>query len=153
MRVHLKKIKLGDDINVDQIAALTPGFSGADLANLVNEAAILATRRKHDAVMLEDFTGAIERMIAGLEKKNRLINPKEREIVAWHEMGHALVSLALPGSETVHKVSIIPRGIGSLGYTINRPTEDRYLMTKQELENKMAVLLGGRAAESLLSPK
>lgn len=99
--------------------------------------------------MLEDFTGAIERMIAGLEKKNRLINPKEREIVAWHEMGHALVSLALPGSETVHKVSIIPRGIGSLGYTINRPTEDRYLMTKQELENKMAVLLGGRAAESL----
>ena len=149
LRVHLKKIKLGDDINVDQISALTPGFSGADLANLVNEAAILATRRKLDAVMLEDFTGAIERMIAGLEKKNRLINPKEREIVAWHEMGHALVSLALPGSETVHKVSIIPRGIGSLGYTINRPTEDRYLMTKQELENKMAVLLGGRAAESL----
>ena len=99
--------------------------------------------------MLEDFTGAIERMIAGLEKKNRLINPKEREIVAWHEMGHALVSLALPGSETVHKVSIIPRGIGSLGYTINRPTEDRYLMTQQELENKMAVLLGGRAAEAL----
>lgn len=149
LRVHLRKIKLGDDINVDQIAALTPGFSGADLANLVNEAAILATRRKHDAVMLEDFTGAIERMIAGLEKKNRLINPKEREIVAWHEMGHALVSLALPGAETVHKVSIIPRGIGSLGYTINRPTEDRYLMTQPELENKMAVLLGGRAAEAL----
>lgn len=149
LRVHLKKIKLGDDINVDQIAALTPGFSGADLANLVNEAAILATRRRHDAVMLEDFTGAIERMIAGLEKKNRLINPKEREIVAWHEMGHALVSLALPGAETVHKVSIIPRGIGSLGYTINRPTEDRYLMTQPELENKMAVLLGGRAAEAL----
>lgn len=99
--------------------------------------------------MLEDFTGAIERMIAGLEKKNRLINPKEREIVAYHEMGHALVSLALPGSETVHKVSIIPRGIGSLGYTINRPTEDRYLMTQPELENKMAVLLGGRAAEAL----
>ena len=149
LRVHLKKIRLGDDINVDQIAALTPGFSGADLANLVNEAAILATRRKHEAVMLEDFTGAVERMIAGLEKKNRLINPKEREIVAYHEMGHALVSLALPGSETVHKVSIIPRGIGALGYTINRPTEDRYLMTKQELENKMAVLLGGRAAEAL----
>lgn len=149
LRVHLKKITLGKDINVDQIAALTPGFSGADLANLVNEAAILATRRKHDAVTLEDFTGAIERMIAGLEKKNRLINPKEREIVAWHEMGHALVSLALPGTDTVHKVSIIPRGIGSLGYTINRPTEDRYLMTQQELENKMAVLLGGRAAEAL----
>ena len=149
LRVHLRKIKLGNDINVDQIAALTPGFSGADLANLVNEAAILATRRNHDAVMLEDFTGAIERMIAGLEKKNRLINPKEREIVAYHEMGHALVSLALPGAETVHKVSIIPRGIGSLGYTINRPTEDRYLMTQPELENKMAVLLGGRAAEAL----
>ena len=149
LRVHLKKIRLGNDIDVEKIAALTPGFSGADLANLVNEAAILATRRQHNAVMLDDFTGAIERMVAGLEKKNRLINPKEREIVAWHEMGHALVSLALPGSETVHKVSIIPRGIGSLGYTINRPTEDRYLMTQQELENKMAVLLGGRAAEAL----
>ena len=149
LRVHLKKIRLGNDIDVEKIAALTPGFSGADLANLGNEAAILATRRQHNAVMLDDFTGAIERMVAGLEKKNRLINPKEREIVAWHEMGHALVSLALPGSETVHKVSIIPRGIGSLGYTINRPTEDRYLMTQQELENKMAVLLGGRAAEAL----
>lgn len=149
LHVHLKKIKLSNDVNVEQVAALTAGFSGADLANLVNEAALLATRRNHDAVMLDDFTGGIERIVAGLEKKNRLINPLEREIVAYHEMGHALVSIALPGSDVVHKVSIIPRGIGSLGYTINRPTEDRYLMSQEELENKMAVLLAGRAAEML----
>jgi len=98
-------------------------------------------------VTMEDFNNAIERIVAGLEKRNRLLNPKEREVVAYHEMGHALVAMALPGSDTVHKVSIIPRGIGALGYTIQRPTEDRFLMTKQELENKMAVLLGGRAAE------
>jgi len=146
--VHLKKVRLATDVNPEKIAALTPGFSGADIANLVNEAALLATRRGHDAVSLEDFTGAIERIIAGLEKKNRLINPMEREIVAYHEMGHALVGLSLPGSDAVHKVSIIPRGIGSLGYTINRPTEDRYLMSQEELENKMAVMMGGRAAET-----
>lgn len=99
---------------------------------------------------LDDFTRAIERIIAGLEKKNRLLNPKEREVVAYHEMGHALVSMLLPGMDTVHKVSIIPRGIGSLGYTIQRPTEERYLMTRDELENKIAVLLGGRAAEKLV---
>lgn len=149
LNVHLKKITLSQDVDVEQVAALTAGFSGADLANLVNEAALLATRRGHDAVMLDDFTGGIERIVAGLEKKNRLINPMEREIVAYHEMGHALVSIELPGSDVVHKVSIIPRGIGSLGYTINRPTEDRYLMSQEELENKMAVLLGGRAAEML----
>ena len=133
-----------------QIAALTPGFTGADLANLVNEAALLATRRGADAVTLDDFTDAIERIVAGLEKNNRLLNPHEREVVAHHEMGHALVALALPGTDTVHKVSIIPRGIGALGYTIQRPTEDRYLMTREELENKMAVLLGGRAAEHIV---
>ncbi|HKQ30677.1 MAG TPA: cell division protein FtsH, partial [Burkholderiales bacterium] len=133
-----------------QIAALTPGFTGADLANLVNEAALLATRRGAQAVALDDFTRAIERIVAGLEKKNRLLNRQEREIVAHHEMGHALVALSLPGTDPVHKVSIIPRGIGSLGYTIQRPTEDRYLMTRAELENKMAVLLGGRAAEQLI---
>jgi cell division protease FtsH len=117
---------------------------------LVNEAAILATRRRADQVTLDDFTRAIERIVAGLEKKNRLLNPYERNVVAYHETGHALVRLALPGVETVHKVSIIPRGIGALGYNIQRPTEDRYLMNEDELMDKMAVLMGGRAAEMLV---
>jgi cell division protease FtsH len=147
LAVHLRKARLAPDVQPEQIAALTPGFTGADLANLVNEATLLATRRKADAVAMTDFTNAIERIVAGLEKKNRLLNPKEREIVAHHEMGHALVAMALPGVDPVHKVSIIPRGVGALGYTIQRPTEDRFLMTREELENKMAVLLGGRAAE------
>lgn len=150
LRVHIKKVQLAADVDPDKIAALTPGFSGADLANLVNEAALLATRRRAEAVSLDDFTRAIERIVAGLEKKNRLLNPKEREVVAFHEMGHALVATSLPGTDPVHKISIIPRGIGSLGYTIQRPTEDRYLMTSEELMNKMAVLLGGRAAEQLI---
>ena len=148
--VHVRKVKLGRDVDLDQVAALTAGFSGADLANLVNEAAILATRRNAEAATTDDFTGAIERIVAGLEKKNRILNPKERKVVAYHETGHALVTLALPGTETVHKVSIIPRGIGALGYNIQRPTEDRYLMTSEELENKMTCLLGGRAAERLV---
>lgn len=148
--VHLKKAKLASDVSPEQIAALTPGFTGADLANLVNEATLLATRRKADAVTMEDFNNAIERIVAGLEKRNRLLNPKEREIVAYHEIGHALVAMALPGVDPVHKVSIIPRGIGALGYTIQRPTEDRFLMTREELEDKMAVLLGGRAAEKIV---
>lgn len=147
LNVHLKKHTLAADIEPEKIAALTPGFTGADLANLVNEATLLATRRKANAVTMEDFNNAVERIVAGLEKRNRLLNPKEREIVAYHEMGHALVAMALPGSDPVHKVSIIPRGVGALGYTIQRPTEDRFLMTRAELENKMAVLLGGRAAE------
>lgn len=150
LNVHLRKAKLGPDVKPEEIAALTPGFTGADLANLVNEATLLATRRNADSVAMEDFTAAIERIVAGLEKRNRLLNPKEREIVAFHEIGHALVALSIPGSEVVHKVSIIPRGIGSLGYTIQRPTEDRYLMTRPELENRMAVLLGGRASERLV---
>jgi cell division protease FtsH len=150
LRVHSKKVKLATDVNIEQVAALTPGFSGADLANLVNEAALLATRRGADAVAMEDFNNAIERIVAGLEKRSRLLNVKEREVVAFHEMGHALVAMALPGTDLVHKISIIPRGIGALGYTIQRPTEDRYLMTRVELENKMAVLLGGRAAELLV---
>jgi cell division protease FtsH len=148
--VHLKKVKLAADVNTEEVAALTPGFSGADLANLVNEAALLATRRGADAVMMQDFTNGIERIVAGLEKKNRLLNPNERRVVAYHEMGHALIATALPGSDPVHKISIIPRGIGSLGYTIQRPTEDRFLMTRAELENKMTVLLGGRAAEQVV---
>ncbi|WP_222029019.1 ATP-dependent zinc metalloprotease FtsH [Rhizobium laguerreae] len=145
--VHLKKVKLAADVSPEKIAALTPGFTGADLANLVNEAALLATRRRAEAVTMADFNDAVERIVAGLEKRNRLLNPREREIVAYHEMGHALVAMALPGVDPVHKVSIIPRGIGALGYTVQRPIEDRFLMTREELENKMAVLLGGRAAE------
>jgi cell division protease FtsH len=150
LKVHLKKVRLASEVDPEAIAALTPGFTGADLANLVNEAALLATRRGAEGVGTTDFTNAIERMVAGLEKRNRLLNPKEREIVAYHEMGHALVALSLPGVDPVHKVSIIPRGVGALGYTIQRPTEDRFLMTKEELENKMAVLLGGRAAELIV---
>ncbi|MBT4041878.1 MAG: AAA family ATPase, partial [Rhodospirillaceae bacterium] len=148
--VHLKKVELASDVDSEAIAGLTPGFTGADLANLVNEAALLATRRGGEAVIMADFVEAIERIIAGLEKKNRLLNPKEREVVAHHEIGHAITALALATTDKVQKVSIIPRGIGSLGYTIQRPTEDRFLMTRQELENKMAVLLGGRAAEILI---
>jgi cell division protease FtsH len=150
LAVHLRKAKLAADVKPEEIAALTPGFTGADLANLVNEATLLATRRGAAAVAMDDFNNAIERMVAGLEKRNRLLNPLERRVVAYHELGHAIVGLALPGTDTVHKVSIIPRGVGALGYTIQRPTEDRYLMTRAELEHKMAALLGGRAAERLV---
>jgi cell division protease FtsH len=150
LTVHLKKIKLDSDVKPEQIAALTPGFTGADLANLVNEAALLATRRSGTAVTMNDFNNAIERVVAGLEKRNRLLNPVERRVVAFHELGHAMVALALPGTDEVHKISIIPRGVGALGYTIQRPTEDRFLMKKTELENKMAVLMGGRAAEQVV---
>ena len=150
LQVHIQKVKLADDINLEHLAALTPGFSGADLANLVNEAALLATRRGGESVTMADFNNAIERIIAGLEKKSRLLNEHERRVVAYHEMGHALVAMAQPGTDQVHKISIIPHGIGALGYTIQRPIEDRYLMTQDELENKMAVLLGGRAAEILV---
>ena len=150
LAVHLKKATIDDTVDPESIAGLTPGFTGADLANLVNEAALAATRRGAEMVGMADFTAALERIVAGLERRNRLLNPREREIVAYHEMGHALTAAAIPGSDKVHKVSIIPRGIGALGYTIQRPTEDRYLMTKEELENKMSVLLGGRAAEHLI---
>ena len=150
LRVHVRRVRLDPAVELEDIAALTPGFSGADLANLVNEAALLATRENAPSVDATHFTRAIERIVAGLEKRNRLLNAREREIVAHHEMGHALVALSLPGVDVVHKVSIIPRGVGALGYTIQRPTEDRYLMTREELENKMAVLMGGRAAEHLM---
>jgi len=150
LRVHLGKVKLAPNVDPEQIGALTPGFSGADLANLVNEAALVATRRGADAVTIDDFTAAVERMVAGLEKRKRLLNPREREIVAYHEMGHALTSMSLQGVDEVHKISIIPRGVSALGYTIQRPTEERYLMTREELEKKMTVLLGGRAAEHLV---
>jgi cell division protease FtsH len=149
LAVHLRKLKLAADFEVDQVAAMTPGFTGADLANLVNEAALVATRHGAAQVAMADFSAAIERIVAGLEKKNRLLNPLERKVVAHHELGHAFVAAVL-SADTVHKVSIIPRGIGALGYTIQRPTDDRYLMTRRELETKMAVLLGGRAAEDVV---
>ena len=150
LKVHIKKIRLDPMVDLAQVAQLTTGFSGADLANLCNEAALAATRRGAQEVALVDFTMAVERIVAGLEKKNRVLNPREREVVAYHEMGHVLVAMSLPGTDAVHKVSIIPRGIGALGYTIQRPTEDRFLMTAQELEHKIMVLLGGRAAEKLV---
>jgi cell division protease FtsH len=150
LKVHVAKVRLAKGLDLDQIAGLTPGFTGADLANLVNEAAIVATRRNADAVTLDDFTAAIERIVAGLEKKSRILGPAERSRVAYHEMGHALVAATLPGVDAVHKVSIIPRGVGALGYTMQRPTEDRFLLGRQELENRIAVLMGGRAAEALI---
>ena len=152
LAVHLRKVKLSADVDVEQVAALTPGFTGADLANLVNEAALLATRRNRESVTLDDFTQAIERIIAGLEKRNRVLIPHEREVIAFHETGHALVAMALPGMDPVQKVSIIPRGVAALGYTIQRPIEDRFLMDQAELEHRLAVLLGGRAAEAMVFP-
>ena len=153
LRIHIRSVSIADEVALDEVAALTAGFSGADLANLVNEAAIVATRRSASEITMDDFTSAIERIVAGLEKKSRILNPYERQLVAYHETGHALVTLALQGTDTVHKISIIPRGIGALGYNIQRPTEDRYLMTSDELKDKMTSLLGGRAAEVLIFDK
>jgi cell division protease FtsH len=150
LKVHVRKIVMDPDLSLDAIAALTTGFTGADLANLANEAAIAATRRNGESVTLEDFSEAIERIIAGAEKRTRVLSPKERRRVAYHEMGHALVAAALPGVDPVQKVSIIPRGVGALGYTMQRPTEDRFLLSRTDLENRVTVLLGGRAAETLI---
>ena len=148
--LHLRKIRMASNVNAERIAELTPGMTGADLANLVNEAALLATRRGATEVDMNDINEAIERSVAGLARRSRVLGPREREMVAYHEMGHALVAMTLPGTDPVHKVSIIPRGVGALGYTIQRPSEDRYLVARTELENRMAVLLGGRAAEMLV---
>lgn len=150
LEVHLKKIALAPGLDTDQIAALTPGFTGADLANLVNEAAIFATRRGADAVAMADFTAAVERIVAGPERRSRVLTENERRRVACHELGHALVAAAIPGADPVHKVSIIPRAIGALGYTLQRPTDDRYVITASELRDRIAVLMGGRAAEALV---
>jgi cell division protease FtsH len=150
LKVHLKNIKVSKDVDLAILAGMTSGMVGADLANLVNEAALLAVRRKKNEAGMAEFEEAVERVIAGLEKKNRLINPREREIVAYHEMGHAIVALSLPGTDPVQKISIIPRGIAALGYTMQTPTEDRFLMSKTELLNKIATLLGGRAAEEIV---
>lgn len=149
LRVHLRKVKVDPGLDVEAVAGLTPGFTGAELANLVNEAAIHATRRGAEAVALEDIIAAIERVVAGMERKGRLLNARERETVAWHEMGHALAAARLPGADPVQKVSIIPRTIGALGYTMTRPTEDRFLITRTELENRMVMLMAGRAAEQI----
>jgi len=147
LEVHARNIEIDDAVDLEQVAARTPGFVGADLANLLNEAALLAARRGGESVTDADLDRAVDRIVAGLEKKNRLINPKERRIVAYHEMGHAVVGSCVPGADPVQKVTIVPRGIGALGLTWQAPTEDRYLMTVSELRGKIAALLGGRAAE------
>ena len=150
LKVHLKTIQVDSKIDAAVLAGMTPGMVGADLANLVNEAALLAVRRNKSEVGMSELEEAVERVVAGLEKKNRLINPKERKIVAYHEMGHAIVAASLPGTDPVQKISIIPRGIAALGYTLQTPTEDRFLMSKTELQNRIATLLGGRAAEEIV---
>jgi cell division protease FtsH len=149
LKVHSRKVTLDASVNLEKVAQGTPGFTGADLANIVNEAALLAVRAGRDRVLPGDFDNAIERVVAGLEKKNRLLNPKERKIVAYHETGHATVAAFTKGADPVHKISIIPRGIGALGYTIQLPTEDRFLLTEEELLGKIDVLLGGRASEQV----
>ena len=150
LKVHMKNIKAGSDVDVRKIAGMTAGMVGADLANLVNEAALLAVRHDKQEVGMAEFEEAVERLVAGLEKKNRLINKDERKIVAYHEMGHAIVAQRLPGTDPVQKITIIPRGIAALGYTMQVPTEDRFLMKKTELLNRIATLLGGRAAEAII---
>jgi cell division protease FtsH len=150
VEIHLKHIQASAEVDPEQIAAITPGFSGADLANLVNEAALQATKRDAPSVMMIDFTVAFERIVAGLERKSRLLIPEERKVVAFHEMGHALVAMATPGADPVQKISIVPRGVGALGYTMQRPIDDRFLMSRAALKGKMAVLLGGRSAEALV---
>jgi cell division protease FtsH len=150
LKVHIKDVKLGPDVDLAKVAALTPGFVGADLANLVNEAALLSARRNKNSVGMAEFQDAIDRIIGGLEKKNRMMNDKEKNIVAYHESGHALVAMNVPTADPVNKVSIIPRGIAALGYTQQLPTEDRYLMTREELLDRLCVLLGGRVAEEII---
>jgi cell division protease FtsH len=150
LKVHIRKVTLDRSVDLDQIAGMTTGFTGADLANLINEAAIVATRRVAASVTLDDFTAAIERIVAGAEKKSRVLTQQERRRVAYHEMGHALVAASLPDVDPVLKVSIIPRGVGALGYTIQRPTEDRFVLAASELRHRITVLMGGRAAEVLI---
>jgi len=150
LKVHVAHVKLSESVDLDALASMTPGFVGADLANLVNEATLLAARRNKDQVEMEDFQDSIERVVAGLEKRNRLMNEEEKNTVAHHEAGHALVACLLPGTDPVRKVSMIPRGVASLGYTMQMPTEDRYLLKKGELMDRMAVMLGGRSAEEVI---
>jgi cell division protease FtsH len=150
LQIHAREVKLADSVDLKQIATRTPGFAGADLANLVNEAALLAARRHSTQVEQQDFGEAIERVVAGLEKKSRVLNDKEKEIVAYHEVGHALVGAVMPGSDQIEKISIVPRGMAALGYTLQLPTEDRFLRDEAELKGQIATLLGGRSAEELI---
>jgi cell division protease FtsH len=150
LNIHAKEVKLGDDVDLKAIATRTPGFAGADLANLVNEAALLAARNNRQAVSQSDFAEAIERVVAGLEKKSRVLNDKEKKIVAYHEVGHAMVGAVMPGTSKVEKISIVPRGMAALGYTLQLPTEDRFLMSEAELHGQIATLLGGRSAEEIV---
>ncbi len=150
LKVHIKKIKIGNDVNVETLAKMTPGLVGADLANIVNEAALLAARENKDAVNMEHFEEAIERQLAGLKKKNRVIKEDEKKRVAYHESGHAIIAYLLPGADPVHKISIVPRGLSALGYTQQLPTDEKYLITKEDMLDKVAVLFGGRAAEEIV---
>lgn len=150
LNTHAQKVKLGSDVDLHAIAVKTPGFAGADLANLVNEAALLAARNKREAVTMDDFNEAIERIIAGLEKKSRVLSDKEKKVVAYHEVGHALVGAVMPGAGKVTKISIVPRGMSALGYTLKMPTEDRFLMDESEFREQITMLLGGRAAEEIV---
>ena len=150
LKVHMKNVRIAPGLAVGDIAGIPPGFTGADLANLVNEAAIFPTRRNAEQVTMDDFTNAVERIVAGSERRGRLLKPEERERVAYHEMGHALAAASLPNTDPVHKVSIIPRSIGALGYTLQRPTDDRFIITASELKDRMTALLAGRAAEEII---
>ena len=150
LKVHVKNVKLDPDVDLKKVAAISPGFGGAELANLVNEAALLAARKDQQTVLMENFNEGVERVTAGLEKKQRVMNPDEKQRVAYHEAGHALVAYSLPNTDPVHKVSIIPRGLAALGYTMQRPTDDRFLMTQSELESRLQILLGGTLAEELV---
>ncbi|MBI4342641.1 MAG: AAA family ATPase, partial [Candidatus Omnitrophica bacterium] len=150
LKVHTRKIKLGKEVDLKSVARQTPGFSGADLANLANEAALLAARLNKDVVTIDEMQKAVERVIAGPERKTRILNEREKRITAFHESGHALVALLVPDTDPLHKVSIIPRGAQALGYTMQLPVEDRYTISKKELLARMTVMMGGRAAEELV---
>jgi cell division protease FtsH len=150
LKIHSRNVLLGQEVDLRGIAGRTPGFVGADLANIINEAALLAARNNKEMVEVEDFDEAIDRVVAGLQKKNRVMNAQEKEIIAFHESGHAIVAESVKHADPVHKISIIPRGIAALGYTQQQPTEDRYLMTRSELQDRLSVLLGGRVAEELV---
>lgn len=153
LRVHAQKVQLAENVDLSAIATRTPGFAGADLANLINEAALLAARQSHEAVRMADLGEAIERVIGGLERKSRILNPVEKKIVAYHEVGHAIVGSLMPGAGRVEKISIIPRGAGALGYTLQLPEEDRFLMAEDEIRGRIATLLGGRSAEEVIFEK
>jgi cell division protease FtsH len=153
LQVHGRKVSLARDVDLDKLAARTPGFAGADLANLINEAALLAARQNHTVVVMADFNEAIERILTGLEKKSRVLNELEKKTVAHHEVGHAIVGSLMPGTDRIEKISIVPRGFGALGYTLQLPEEDRFLMIEDEIRGRIATLLGGRAAEELIFGK